>query len=562
MSFGFLGIQFGFALQNANVSRIFETLGGGVEKLSVYWLAAPLTGLIVQPIIGYLSDKTWGRLGRRRPFFLVGAILASTALFIMPYSPALWVAVGMLWILDASINISMEPFRAFVGDNLPSEQRTIGFSMQSFFIGIGAVVASALPYVMSNWFNVSNVDPGGGVPQSVKISFMLGGLVFISAVLWTVFRSFEYPPEQLEAFSEEHDAERTGSEEEYKAVERKSKPYLVGAVLAALGVILLIPMLLRKVSGEVLILPLGLIAFGLFEFIAGIMGSKKMRNGFTEIITDLNLMPKTMRQLAFVQFFSWFALFSMWIYTTAGVTSSKYDMALTGSVVAEMQAALAGVDHVPGSEAWERVDDVKADLLKFEGRFAEGKEVHASMLVVKFFVDEGNQQLLKLSPQTLERLKTIQKEYNDGADWVGVLMGVYNGFAAIMAFVIMGLARRFNRKITHSISLIIGGISFISFYFIPDPKLLMIPELGIGLAWASILAMPYAILTGALPVKKMGTYMGIFNFFIVIPQIVAASILGFMVKTIFDGQAILALVAGGISLLIASVLVIFVEDKH
>ena len=200
MSFGFLGIQFGFALQNANVSRIFETLGAQVEDIPILWVAAPLTGLIIQPIIGYFSDRTWNRLGRRRPFFLAGAILASTALFIMPNSPALWAAAGMLWIMDASINISMEPFRAFVGDNLPAEQRTAGFAMQSFFIGLGAVVASALPYMLANWFGVSNTAPEGIVPDSVKLSFYLGGTIFLLAVIWTVFRSREYPPDQLEAF--------------------------------------------------------------------------------------------------------------------------------------------------------------------------------------------------------------------------------------------------------------------------------------------------------------------------------------------------------------------------
>ena len=200
MCFGFLGIQFGFALQNANVSRIFQTLGADIDDLPVLWVAAPITGLLVQPIIGYFSDRTWNRFGRRRPYFLGGAILASLALFVMPNSPTLWVAAGMLWIMDASINVSMEPFRAFVGDNLPGEQRTLGFAMQSFFIGIGAVVASALPWMMTNWFDVANTAAGGGIPDSVRWSFYLGGAVFLLAVAWTVYSSREYPPEQLAAF--------------------------------------------------------------------------------------------------------------------------------------------------------------------------------------------------------------------------------------------------------------------------------------------------------------------------------------------------------------------------
>ena len=486
MSFGFLGIQFGFALQNANVSRIFQTLGGEVENLAIYWLAAPITGLIIQPIIGHYSDKTWGKLGRRRPYFLVGAILASIALLIMPNSPALWVAVGMLWIMDASINISMEPFRAFVGDMLPSEQRTIGFSMQSFFIGIGAIVASVLPWVMTNWLNIANSAPEGEIPPSVKFSFYIGGLVFFLAVLWTIIRTKEYSPEELASF-EAHD--KNGNKEEKDTIIKKETDKTcikTGMILILIGLGLTIPLLLINADKEVYILSLGLIAFGIFELIAGLMQkSGRTKGGLIEIINDLNAMPLTMKQLAFVQFFSWFALFAMWIYTTPGVTS-----------------------HIYGTT------DTTSEL------------------------------------------------YNTGANWVGVCFGVYNGFAAIFAFLLMALAKLTNRKTTHMISLLVGGISFISIYFIQNPTTLMVSFIGIGLVWASILAMPYAILTGALPSNKMGIYMGIFNFFIVIPQIVAASILGFFIKYLFNGQAIYALIIGGISLIIAGVLVLIVQDKN
>ncbi|MFC2138074.1 MFS transporter [Bacteroidota bacterium] len=486
MSFGFLGIQFGFALQNANVSRIFQTLGGEVENLAIYWLAAPITGLIIQPIIGHYSDKTWGRLGRRRPYFLVGAILASIALLIMPNSPVLWVAVGMLWIMDASINISMEPFRAFVGDMLPSKQRTVGFSMQSFFIGIGAIVASVLPWVMTNWLNIANSAPEGQIPPSVKLSFYIGGLVFFLAVLWTIVRTKEYSPEELASFEA---YEKKESKEE-KAVETKKETDKIciktGIILILLGIGLTIPLLLINADKEVYILSLGLFAFGIFEIIAGLMQkSGKTEGGLVEIINDLNAMPLTMKQLAFVQFFSWFALFAMWIYTTPGVTS-----------------------HIYGAT------DTTSEL------------------------------------------------YNTGANWVGVCFGVYNGFAAVFAFLLMALAKLTNRKTTHMISLLVGGISFISIYFVQNPTMLMVSFIGIGLVWASILAMPYAILTGALPSNKMGIYMGIFNFFIVIPQIVAASILGFFIKYLFNGQAIYALIVGGISLIVAGFLVLIVQDKN
>ncbi len=485
MSFGFLGIQFGFALQNANVSRIFETLGAEIDKIPILWIAAPVTGLIVQPIIGHMSDKTWNRLGRRRPYFLVGAILASAALLIMPNSPYLWFAAGMLWILDASINISMEPFRAFVGDMLPSVQRTVGFSMQSFFIGTGAIIASALPYIMTNWLGISNTAPSGEIPDSVKFSFYIGGVVFLLAVIWTVFSSKEYSPEQLKKFDEAEKASSQSKQTIY-STEPVNRNILFrnGLIWVLAGLILL------SFFNYFIYIDLGLIVlfggislFGALQIISGLMTNGKKQNGFVEVINDLYKMPKTMIQLSYVQFFSWFALFAMWIYTTPAVTHHIY-----------------------------------------------GATDNASEL------------------------------YNEGANWVGVLMAVYNGFAAIMAFAIMWIAKRTSRKTVHMISLVIGGISLASFYLIKDPQLLLISELGIGLAWASILAMPYAILTGSLPSHKMGVYMGIFNFFIVIPQITAAAILGFFVRSLFANEAIYALLLGGFSMILAGILVMFVND--
>ncbi|MFO7829075.1 MAG: MFS transporter [Bacteroidales bacterium] len=484
MSFGFLGIQFGFALQNANVSRIFETLGASIDNIPILWIAAPVTGLIVQPIIGHMSDKTWTRLGRRRPFFLIGAILASVALFIMPNSPALWVAAGMLWILDASINISMEPFRAFVGDNLPSHQRTIGFSMQSFFIGIGAVVASFLPYIFTEWLNVPNTAPSGEIPLSVKLSFYIGGTVFLLSVLWTVFSSKEYSPEELAEF-EDKELEAKMKEVELANIKNSRGDFRTGIIFLVLGVVISLLLGYIKVDKEVYIFSFGLTIFGLLEIFSGFLKQRgKLKNGFVAVISDFNTMPATMKQLAIVQFFSWFALFAMWIYTTSGVTS-----------------------HIYGTT------DPTSEL------------------------------------------------YNKGANWVGICFGIYNGFAAAFAFLLILLAKLTNRKITHSISLIIGGISLASIFFINNPTMLLIPFIGIGLAWASILAMPYAILTGSLPAHKMGVFMGIFNFFIVIPQILAASILGFTIKIIFNNQPIYALVIGGFSMILAGILVVFVKDR-
>ncbi len=417
MSFGFLGIQFGFALQNANVSRIFETLGANLADIPILWIAAPMTGLIVQPIIGYLSDRTWNRLGRRRPYFLTGAILATAALIIMPNSPALWVAATMLWVMDASINISMEPFRALVADLLPSEQRTTGFAVQSFFIGTGAVVASALPYIFTNWIGTSNTAPKGEIPNSVLYSFYVGAIAFISAVSWTVFRTKEYPPENLEAFN------------------------------------------LQKQE------------------------QKGILHGVEDIFRSLKEMPSTMIQLAVVQFFSWFALFAMWIYTTSAVTS-----------------------HIYGTK------DPTTPL------------------------------------------------FNEGADWVGVLFAAYNGFAALAAFLLPVIARRTSRKVVHMLSLFCGGFGLLSFLVIHTPALLLLSMVGVGLAWASILSMPYAILAGSLPPAKMGVYMGIFNFFIVIPQITAAGILGFVMRTFLGNEAIYALALGGVSMIFGGIMVLWVKD--
>ncbi len=482
MSFGFFGIQFGFALQNANVSRIFETLGANIDQIPLLWIAAPVTGLIVQPIIGHMSDNTWGRLGRRRPYFLTGAILASAALFVMPNSAALWIAAGMLWIMDASINISMEPFRAFVGDLLPSEQRTVGFSMQSFFIGTGAVIASALPWVMTNILGISNTAPEGVIPDSVKFSFYIGGAIFLLSVLWTVFTTKEYSPEELAKYNEENLKEtkdtKVGIEDKFF--------FKNGAIwlLTGLALFLIFDEFIYMDYGLAVFF-LGIASFGLLQIIDGyLVRRKETGNGFVVVMNDLFKMPKTMKQLAVVQFFSWFALFAMWIYTTPAVTHHIYGTTDTASAL-----------------------------------------------------------------------------YNKGADWVGVLMAVYNGFAAIMAFVIMWAARKIGRKTVHALSLIAGGLGLLSFFFITNPDLLIISELGIGLAWASILAMPYAILTGALPQKKLGVYMGIFNFFIVIPQITAAAILGFFVRDLFGGNAIYALLLGGASFFAAAFLMKFVDDE-
>jgi maltose/moltooligosaccharide transporter len=426
MSFGFLGIQFGFALQTGNASRILQTFGADVEHLSWFWLAAPITGMIVQPIIGHYSDRTWTRLGRRRPFFLTGAILSGLALFFMPNSsllaaviPPIVVGAGMLMIMDASFNVAMEPFRALVADNLPDIQHNDGFSMQTCLIGVGAVIGSWLPYVFANWFGIAQTAGPGHVPNNLLYSFYIGGVALIGCILWTVIRTKEYPPEEYAKFHQE----------EIETGEKKG--------------------------------------------------------GLAEIFSDLAGMPKTMIQLGIVQFFSWFALFSMWVFTTPAIA-----------------------DHI-------------------------------------YHLSAGD---------------TSSLAYNKAGNWVGVLFGVYNAVSAIYALLLPKIVRKTSRKKTHAFSLTMGGIGLISIFFIRNDYLLILPMVGIGLAWGSILAMPYAILSSSIPAKKIGVYMGIFNFFITLPQIVNGIIGGPIVKYLYNNHAIYALVMAGVFMLLAAVSALFIQD--
>lgn len=416
MSFGFLGIQFGWGLQMANMSAIYEYLGARADQIPILWLAAPLTGLIVQPIIGQASDRTWNRLGRRRPYFLTGALLSSAALIMMPQCSALWMAAGLLWILDASINISMEPFRAFVADMLPEEQRTRGFAMQSLFIGLGAVVASALPWLLTNVFHVG-VGSGGHIPLTVRLSFYVGAAAFFGAVMWTIVATREYPPEDLDAF-------------------RKMKAARTGVM-----------------------------------------------ENVREIFESIGAMPQTMRQLAWVQIATWLGLFCMWLYFGVAVAHNVFG-----------------------------APDEKSPL------------------------------------------------YTRGVEWGGICFGMYSAVCFVWSFVLPRLARVLGRKTTHSLCLLCGAAGLLSVAVIHDKYLLLLSMAGVGIAWASILAMPYAILAGSLPANKTGIYMGIFNFFIVIPEIVASLGFGYVMKYWLGNDRMLAVVAGGVFLIVAALLMQRVQD--
>jgi maltose/moltooligosaccharide transporter len=482
MSFGYVGIQFGFALQNANVSRIFETLGARVDEIPILWIAGPVSGLLVQPIIGYLSDKTWTRLGRRKPYFLVGAILASLALLVMPNSPAVWFAAGMLWIMDASINVTMEPMRAFVGDMLPDDQRTTGFAVQTFFIGASSVIGSLMPYLLTNLFHLDNTAPEGQVPASVKWSFYCGGVVYLLAVLWTIFSTKEYSPEEQEAF---HAATSANAREPEAEITLDAKKYATTGGLLLVGGLLVSAIIWRWAWDKALyILSFGACFYGVLQWVAAKRFVAGKKRGLVELMHDFNTMPAAMRQLALAQVFTWFALFAFFIYSTAAVTSYHF-----GS-------------SDPQSEA-----------------------------------------------------------YNLGANWVGVLMAVYNGVAALVAFLLPVMARRTSRVTTHVVCLVVGGLGLGSMYLFKEPRLLTVSMAALGVAWASLLTMPYAILSSVVPFRKMGVYMGMFNFFIVIPQILAAALLGLLVRTVFHGHAIDAIVLGGVSMIVAAALMLRVRDE-
>lgn len=568
MSVGFLGIQFGFALQNGNASRILQVFGADVEHLSWFWLVAPLTGMIVQPIIGHYSDKTWTRLGRRRPYFLAGALLAAVGLILMPNAgmftailPALWVGAGMLMIMDASFNIAMEPFRALVADKLPNSQRTLGYSVQTGLIGLGAVIGSWLPYILANWFGVKQVAEEGKIPDNVIYSFIFGAIVLVGAIIWTIATTKEYSPEEQRA---------------YTAEEETVEEHNTGG-------------------------------------------------GLGQIFRDFRRMPRTMRQLGLVQFFSWFALFCMWVYSTPAITRSKYDMTVSQQQFTALQGIASSLSF-PDGEEQRKLSEAKEFLNQPIGKIDEGngriyidnntasyflnnkilpeKELAASFYnslkshtfqtpeyksaiaeledLQKNYADGNDNNNESISYPTfnyavrysgiptdaatteklglMSELKKVVYEYNEGGNWVSGLFGIYNGVSAVFAFFLPLLARRMGRKLTHAFSLVCGGVGLLSIFIINDPNLLILSMVGIGIAWASILAMPYVILSGSIPAAKMGIYMGIFNFFITLPQIVSSLSGGPIVKYFFNNEAIYALVLAGVLMICAAVSVIYVYD--
>jgi maltose/moltooligosaccharide transporter len=470
MSFGFFGIQIGFALQNGNMSRIFQSLGASFDALPLLWIAGPVTGLIMQPIIGYFSDKTWGPLGRRRPYFLAGAILTTLALFVMPNSAALWVAAITLWVLDASLNITMEPFRAFVGDMLSSKQRPAGFAMQTVFIGAGAVTASLAPFVL-NQFGVANTAPEGVLPDNVKYSFYIGGAALLAAVMWTVFSTREYSPEQLDSFTDSDEA--SGDAPSLAEPLRPAAPFFLrwGLGIAAVGAFWTWAVTALGGDKQFYVLGGALIFLGALYLLNSLFvrHDRGTRNFLSDVLGDFATMPDAMKRLALVQFFSWVGLFIMWIYTTSAV-------------------ALQG---------WNTADASSA-------------------------------------------------AYQAAGDWVGVMFAVQNGVAAVYALIIAGIARKVGTRRLHAFNLVMGALGFFSFLVFKSQYGLLVPMIGLGMAWGSILALPYALLADALPPRKMGIYMGIFNFFIVLPQLLVGGTMGPILRNL---DTSLAPLVGGAPLL-------------
>ena len=479
ISFGFFGIQVGFALQNANMSRIFQTLGGSLDDLSYLWIAAPLTGLLVQPIIGHYSDRTWTRFGRRRPYFFAGAVLAACALFLMPEAKILWVAAVTLWLLDASINVSMEPFRAFVGDMLRKDQHTAGYALQTAFIGAGAVVGSIFPFVLAK-LGVSG-EALAGVPATVRYSFWFGGAALLLAVLWTVGSTREYSPEQLADFGPRDPAEN-GAQPIHALAARGFGSSLAWIAAGAVIVAAVPGLGLQK---EVYLLGMLLVGYGLASIAAiRLARGGNANNALSAIVGDFAGMPDVMKRLALVQFFSWSALFIMWIFTTPVVAQYMF-----GST----------------------------------------------------------------DPTTAA--------YNAGGDWVGVLFAIYNGIAALVAWLILPrLAARIGKARTHIACLLCGAAGYASFLLIRDPHLLIVSEIGVGIAWASILSMPYAILASAVPQAKLGIFMGLFNVFIVIPQLLVATVMGSVLKAFFPTEPIWTMAFAAIVMALAALAMLRVPE--
>lgn len=481
ISFGFFGIQIGFELQNNNMSRIFQTMGASLDDLPALWIAAPLTGLLVQPIIGHMSDRTWlGRFGRRRPYFLAGAILASLALFFMPLAPVLLFAAALLWLLDASLNISMEPFRAFVGDMLDKKQHSLGYALQAGFIGAGAVIAAVFPWLL-DYFNVANVAPAGQIPDTVRYSFWFGALALLAAVLVTVVSTHEYSPQEMKAFSGAA-TEETDVDTVRVLAARNFASCLMWIIAGGAVAAMVYGFEFEK---EMYLLAGLLAAYGVASIFAihfARHGSKT--NMLSHIVGDFSGMPLIMKRLAVVQFFSWSALFIMWIYTTPVVA----------------QYIFGSSD--PASEA-----------------------------------------------------------YQAGGNWVGIMSLVRNGVATIAALLILPwLGRRFGNGRTHMVCLLLGAAGYLSFLFVRDQHVILISQIGLGIAWASILAMPYAILASSLPQNKLGIYMGLFNVFIVIPQLLVATAMGTILKHYFPTEPVWTMAFAAIVMALAALAMLRVKE--
>ena len=483
ISFGFFGIQIGFALQNANMSRIFESLGSKVDDLPALWVAAPLTGLLVQPIVGHLSDRTWlGRLGRRRPYFVAGALLAALSLLLMPLSGQLLMAAVLLWTLDASLNISMEPFRAFVGDMLRKDQHTVGYAVQTAFIGAGAVAGSIFPWLLDR-AGVPNTAGPGGIPDTVRYSFWFGAAALFVAVAWTVFATREYSPAEMARFGEP--AEHPESDEQLAALAGRSMAPSFAWIAGGAVVILAVGQL--SLQKEVYLLGGLLIAYGVARLVAvSLARSGNRTNILAHVVGDFSGMPPLMKRLALVQFFTWSALYTMWVFTTPVVAQDFYGSA------------------DPTSAA---------------------------------FQNAGN--------------------------YVGELFAVYNGVAAVAALTLLPwLAGKVGKVRTHLLCLLAGAAGYASFLFIHDPKMLVASEVGIGIAWASILAMPYAILASSLPQRKLGIYMGLFNVFIVVPQLLVATVMGSVMKSFFPREPIWTMLTAAVVMTIAALAMVRVETQN
>ncbi len=522
MNVGFFGIQFSFGLQQTAVSPIFSFLGAHHDELPLLNLAGPVTGLLIQPIIGAISDKTWSPKwgGRRKPFFLIGAILASLCLFAFPFSPELWFAVGLLWILDAGNNTAMEPYRAFVGDKLPDSQLTFGYQMQSLFVGAGITLANLSLFMFQHWFSTP-VEGGGlfdtsaetvsSIPTWVYYSFFLGAIASIGTVMWSVWKTPEIPP----------------SDEELKEIREHNEgtPAPIIQIFSVLLVIFSVPLLLGYLAGETFPdlwenINLWVIVVLVFAFLWLFMLYRIIKRNKTnrtikklgdtldpllEAAEAIGEMPGFLWKLAAVYLFQWYALFVYWQFMPPMLRTSLFGIS---------------------NEDNDRFDSIMTS-------FKEGAEI---------------------STQDQAFAQNIQSLAEQALGHAGLMNGTYNFVTMMVALALVPMAARIGSKLVYVVCLFLTGIAMLSMPYIADKWLLLAPMVLFGIGWAAMMGIPYAMVSKVIPEERRGVYMGIVNMMIVIPMLIQTVSFGPIIKNTLNNNAVNAILFAGVFFIIAGIL--------